>query len=66
MFNAGFKVDAKLTGSRDTMSRVKDKVRSRVASDRKRIKGLFVNKEKEELLRNNENISDESETVAPE
>ena len=69
MHDSGFKNHAKPLGARDTMARKKDLVRSRVASARKRQKGLFVNKEKErELLYlvNNDNYSDESETVVPE
>ena len=68
MLDHGYSVDPRLIGSRETLSRRKDQVRSRVASARKRVNGLFVNKKKEMQLENqiiNGNISDESETVVP-
>ena len=70
MLDQGYNVDPKLIGARNTIARKKDKVRSRVASSRKRVNGLFVNKRKELQLENNEaahngNLSDESETVEP-
>jgi hypothetical protein len=67
MMDSGFKVDHKLIGSRETMSRQKDRVRQRVAHARKRVNGLFVNKYKERLLTENPacNLSDESETHEP-
>ena len=67
MIDCGFKVDPKLIGSRETMSRTKDRVRQRVAHKRKRVNGLFVNKRKELQLTENPacNLSDESETHEP-
>ena len=47
MLDQGIRVDPKLVGGQFTMSRKKDKVRSRVASARKRVNGLFVDKNKE-------------------
>jgi len=47
MMDLGLKVDPKLTGARNTLGRKKDPIRSRVASERKRVSGLFVNKRKE-------------------
>ena len=47
MLDMGFRVDPKQIGGQFTMSRKKAKVRSRVASARKRVNGLFVDKNKE-------------------
>ena len=69
MLEHGYKVrDLFLKGSHFTLSKKKDKVRSRVALARQRVDGLFVNKDKEEKLRRLANegyLSDESETVCP-
>ena len=69
MLDSGINVvNPKLVGTRNTMSRKKDMVRSRVAAARKRVNGLFVNKKKEQRLENPDydgNISDESDTVVP-
>ena len=62
-------MNPKLFGSRLSRSRKKDQVRAKVANDRVRFNGLFVNKEKELLLKEEKasvnNLSDESETVDP-
>ena len=57
-----------LISSKFTLSRKKDKVRSRVAFSRHRVNGLFVNKQKEEQMERQLKggyISDESETLCP-
>jgi len=66
MASLGFQVDA--NSRRETLSRKKDLNRSKTASNRKRVNGLFVNKKKEQQLekRDNGQTSDESETVEPE
>ena len=65
MASMGFEVD--ILPKRETLSRKKDLTRSKTAANRKRVRGLFVNKKKEEQLEKQEhgNISDESETVEP-
>jgi len=63
----GMRVDPMLIGSRETMARKKDQVRSRVASARKREKGLFVSKEQcVEIDGTPQMISDDYDTVEPE
>ena len=51
----------------NTRTRKKDEVRQRVALNRKRINGLFVNKRKEMLLAQDPcaEYSDETETFEP-
>ena len=65
MASMGFEDD--ILPRRETLSRKKDLTRSKTAANRKRVKGLFVNKKKEQQLEKQENgnISDESETVEP-
>ena len=60
--------DPFLKGSKFTIARAKDKVRSRVAFNRQRVNGLFVSKQKEEQLARAANgggyfSDDESETL---
>lgn len=69
MLDQGIPVNPKLIGSRDTISRKKDRARQKVAFSRVRVNGLFVNKKKELLLQDQANHyvnnSDESETCEP-
>ena len=62
----GMRVDPLLIGSKNTMARKKDQVRSRVASARKREKGLFVSKESIEHDCTPQMTSDDYDTVEPE
>ena len=58
MLELGIDVNPELIGSRYAMSRKKDRVRMKVANSRNRVQGLFVNKQKEEVLENMNRVNE--------